>query len=447
MVLSYPCKTGAVGCRIGLNEADWSQVWGDYPDRDGGIALLRHAVDVGITFVDTADVYGPHSNEILIHDALHPYPDGLVIATKGGFFRGGYDYSTLEAVGNRNYLRQSAQMSARRLGVEQIDLYYLHSGRATDVPFEDQVATLAELREQGLIANIGLSNVTTDQFHAAQAIVRIAAVTAHYNPAVRIGAELLDAAEKTGAVFSPWHPVTVTETGDPHVTEILEPIARQHEADHPADRPGLAAAPLAGQPAHPRNDKSLPPDGQPGRRDDPPDARRDTGHHGPRPGELNSLIRPAAGPGHHRSRHERPQQNVRSVADRTSRSPAKLPLRLGGSASVLHDLLRHSACCLVDEPEARPRTGPVWAIRWRSRSVAGRRACRSSTTAARSYIMPDPTRYMRVRSTQITRICDLNVRRGRARWFGVGDPQSDGFTGQSSRADAGVADHDQRACG
>ena len=210
-----------------------SHVWGDYADRDGGIALLRAVVDAGITFIDTADVYGPHSNEILIHDALHPYPDGLVIATKGGFVRGGYDYSTLDAVGNKNYLRQSAQMSARRLGVEQIGLYYLHSGRATDAPFEDQVATLAGLRDEGLIANIGLSNVTLDQFQAAQAIVGVAAVTAHYNPAVRTGAGLLDAAGKAGAVFSPWHPVTVTENGDPHVAEILGAIAQRHEATIP----------------------------------------------------------------------------------------------------------------------------------------------------------------------------------------------------------------------
>ena len=220
-----------------------SHVWGDYPDRDGGIALLWDFVDAGITFIDTADVYGPHSNEILIYDALHPYPDGLVIATKGGFVRGGYDYSTLDAVGNKNYLRQNAQMSARRLGVEQIGLYYLHSGRATDAPFEDQVATLARLRDEGLIENIGLSNVTLDQFQAAQAIVGVAAVTAHYNPAVRTGAGLLDAAEKAGAVFSPWHPVTVTESGDPHVAEILGAIARRHEAPSRRSRwPGSCTA-------------------------------------------------------------------------------------------------------------------------------------------------------------------------------------------------------------
>ncbi len=93
------------------------QIWGEYPDRAAGIRVLQDAVDLGVNFIDTADVYGPHCNEVLIHDALHPYPSGLVIATKGGFVRGGYDYSTLYAVGNPNYLRQCANMSARRLGV------------------------------------------------------------------------------------------------------------------------------------------------------------------------------------------------------------------------------------------------------------------------------------------------------------------------------------------
>jgi hypothetical protein len=134
-------------------------MWGDFPDRDAGIALLRHVVDSGVTFIDTADAYGPHTNEALIHDALHPYPDDLVIATKGGFIRGGPDYADFGAVTNREYLRQCAYLSARRLGVEQIHLYYLHSPNATDVPFEDQVATLAELRDEGVIRHIGLSNV------------------------------------------------------------------------------------------------------------------------------------------------------------------------------------------------------------------------------------------------------------------------------------------------
>ena len=215
----------------GAMQLTGKQVWGEYPDREGGIALLRQAVDSGVGFIDTADVYGPHTNETLVHDALHPYPDHLVIATKGGFVRGGFDYSTLDAVGNRNYLRQSAHLSARRLGVEQIDLYYLHSGRATDAPFEEQVATLAELRDEGVIGAIGLSNVTVEQFEAARAIVDIAAVTAHYNIAVRTGAGLLREAEDSGAVFSPWHPVTLNETGEgERIGKVLEVIARRHSA-------------------------------------------------------------------------------------------------------------------------------------------------------------------------------------------------------------------------
>jgi pyridoxine 4-dehydrogenase len=123
-----------------------SGMWGEYPDRDGGIALLKHVVEAGVTFIDTADAYGPHTNEVLIHDALYPYPTDLVIATKGGFIRGGPDYADFGAVGNREYPCQCAYLSARRLGIEQIDLYYLHSPHATDVPFGDQVATLAARR-------------------------------------------------------------------------------------------------------------------------------------------------------------------------------------------------------------------------------------------------------------------------------------------------------------
>jgi len=224
-------NVGRVG--FGAMQLTGPQVWGEYPDRDAGIALLRRVVDHGVTFIDTADVYGPHSNEVLIHDALHPYADGLVIATKGGFVRGGFDYSTLGAVGNVNYLRQSAHMSARRLGVEQIHLYYLHSGRATDAPFEDQIGVLAELRQQGLIRHIGLSNVTVEQFKAAIEIVEISAVTAVYNVAVRAESAVAAAAATYGAVFSPWHPLTISDAGPQEAARIeaaMAPIAAQHDA-------------------------------------------------------------------------------------------------------------------------------------------------------------------------------------------------------------------------
>ncbi|WP_285114371.1 aldo/keto reductase [Leifsonia sp. fls2-241-R2A-40a] len=220
---------GRVG--FGAMQLTGKQVWGEYPDHDGGIALLRAVVDAGVTFIDTADVYGPHSNELLIREALHPYPKELIIATKGGFVRGGYDYSTLDAVGNSNYLRQSARMSARRLGVDSIDLYYLHSGQATDVPFEEQVATLAALKDEGLIRHVGLSNVTVAQFQLAQSITSIDAVTALYNVGNRRGVDLLRAAEAGDAVFSPWHPISIQDGGDPErIAAALTPIAQKHDA-------------------------------------------------------------------------------------------------------------------------------------------------------------------------------------------------------------------------
>jgi aryl-alcohol dehydrogenase-like predicted oxidoreductase len=147
------------------------------------------------------------------------------------------EFSTIDAVGNANYLRQCAYMSARRLSVERIDLYYLHSGWAKDASFEDQVGTLAELRQLGLIRHIGLSNVTPNQLRAARQIVDIAAVTAHFNVVDRQQAPLLGAALEAGAVFVPWQPVSLTvpgsptDTGGPEaVRRVLEPIASRHGA-------------------------------------------------------------------------------------------------------------------------------------------------------------------------------------------------------------------------
>jgi aryl-alcohol dehydrogenase-like predicted oxidoreductase len=195
------------------------KVWGEYPDRAHGVALLRQAVDEGVTFIDTADVYGPHSNEELIREALHPYPDDLVIATKGGFVRGGPEYSDMGAVGNRHYLRQAAYMSLRRLGLDQIGLYYLHTPAMTDAPFEEIVETLAGLREDGLIRHIGLSNVSAGQLAAALAITDIAAVTVHYNVAVR------------AVVFSPWHPGAVPGGADgAPFHAVIDPVAARHDA-------------------------------------------------------------------------------------------------------------------------------------------------------------------------------------------------------------------------
>ena len=132
-------------------------------------------------------------------------------------------------------------MSTRRLGVETIDIYYLHGGQATDAPFEDQVGTLAELREQGVIRHVGLSNVTVEQFQAARAIVDIAATTAHYNLTNRLGGQLLAAAENAGVMFSPWHPATID--GDDTRAAVAKIAKRHHATPKQVASPGTCTAP------------------------------------------------------------------------------------------------------------------------------------------------------------------------------------------------------------
>ena len=207
------------------------KVWGEYPDHDQGVELLRQVVDEGVTFIDTADVYGPHSNEELIREALYPYPDDLVIATKGGFVRGGPEYSDMSAVGNKCYLRQSAFMSMRRLGLDHIDLYYLHTPTMTDAPFEEIIETLAGLRQDGLIRHIGLSNVSAGQLRTALTITDIAAVTVHYNVSARLGAAVRALAAEHTIAFSPWHPGAVPGGADGapfHL--VIDPIAAKYDA-------------------------------------------------------------------------------------------------------------------------------------------------------------------------------------------------------------------------
>jgi aryl-alcohol dehydrogenase-like predicted oxidoreductase len=220
---------GRIG--YGAMQLTGPKVWGDYPYHDKGVALLREVVAAGVTYIDTADVYGPHSNEELIREALHPYPDNLVIATKGGFVRSGPENAAMGAVGNRHYLRQAAYMSARRLGLDHIDLYYLHTPKMTDAPFEEIIETLAAMRQDGVIRHIGLSNVSADQLRTALAITGIAAVTVHYNVAVRLGAGVRQVAQETGIVFSPWHPGAIPggDEGRPF-HGVIDPIAERHDA-------------------------------------------------------------------------------------------------------------------------------------------------------------------------------------------------------------------------
>jgi pyridoxine 4-dehydrogenase len=220
---------GRVG--YGAMQLTGPKVWGEYPDHDKAVDLLHEVVKSGVTFLDTADVYGPHSNEELIREALHPYPEDLVVATKGGFLRGGPEYSDMGASGSKWYLRQAAYMSMRRLGLDRIDLYYLHTPAFTDAPFEETIETLAGMKADGLIRHIGLSNVNADQLRTAMAITDIAAVTVHYNVAVRLGAAVRQVAEETGIVFSPWHPGAIPKgtEGEPYHA-VVDPIASRCNA-------------------------------------------------------------------------------------------------------------------------------------------------------------------------------------------------------------------------
>jgi pyridoxine 4-dehydrogenase len=221
-------NVGNIG--YGAMQLTGPKVWGEYPDHAKGLELLRKVVDEGVNFIDTADVYGPHSNEELIREALYPYPENLVIATKGGFVRGGPEYSDMSAVGNRSYLRQAAYMSLRRLSLARIDLYYLHTPTMTDAPFEEIIETLAGMKQDGLIRHIGLSNVSAEQLNTALSITEIAAVTVHYAVGVRLGAAVRQVADERGLVFSPWHPGAVPggDEGVPFHT-IIDPIAEKYQ--------------------------------------------------------------------------------------------------------------------------------------------------------------------------------------------------------------------------
>ena len=178
-------------------------IWGDPADRDGAIALLRRAVELGVDFIDTADSYGPFVSEDLIREALHPY-DGVVIATKGGLTRQGPD--RWAPVGSPYYLRQCVEMSLRRLGVDCIDLYQLHR-IDTSVHLEDQLGALKKLQEQGKIRHLGMSQVSVDELAAAREIIDVTTVQNLYNLGDRSSEDVLDMCQADGIGFIPWFPV------------------------------------------------------------------------------------------------------------------------------------------------------------------------------------------------------------------------------------------------
>ncbi|MDC0742658.1 aldo/keto reductase [Polyangium mundeleinium] len=190
-------------------------MWGPPTDPDAAIRLLRRAVDLGVNFIDTADSYGPDANEQIIRRALHPYPAGLVITTKGGLLRSGpedwtrRDQPYIVPCGRPAYLRQQVEMSLRNLGLERIELYQLHRIDPA-VPLADQLGELVRLREQGKIRHIALSGqpeVSIEQLEKALAITEIVAVENLYNVADRAGEPVLRYCEERGIAFIPWFPM------------------------------------------------------------------------------------------------------------------------------------------------------------------------------------------------------------------------------------------------
>ncbi len=180
-------------------------VWGDPADRAGAIRVLRRAVDLGVDFIDTADSYGPFVSEDLIREALHPYADGLVVATKGGLTRTGP--GEWHAVGRPEYLRQCVEMSLRRLGVERIDLWQLHRIDAR-VPRDEQFGAMADFVAEGKVRSVGLSEVSVEEIEAARAAgLAVATVQNLYNLGERRHEDVVDFCEREGIGFIPWYPL------------------------------------------------------------------------------------------------------------------------------------------------------------------------------------------------------------------------------------------------
>jgi pyridoxine 4-dehydrogenase len=200
-------------------------VWGPPADHDECIRVLRRAVELGVNFIDTADSYGPFISEELIREALHPYPDDLVVATKAGLLRTGPD--EWPVLGFPAYLRQECEMSLRRLGVDTIDLFQLHR-IDSKFPAEDQIGELVALQQEGKIRHIGLSEVNVDQLEAAQKVATIVSVQNMYNVTVRTAESLLDACEAQGVGFIPWFPLAAGPLAAPGGP--LQRIADDHDA-------------------------------------------------------------------------------------------------------------------------------------------------------------------------------------------------------------------------
>ncbi|MEO6970118.1 MAG: aldo/keto reductase [Chthoniobacterales bacterium] len=199
-------------------------IWGWPADRANALKVLRRAVELGVNLIDTADAYGPETSELLIAEALHPYPKGLVIATKGGLTRPGPDRWTPN--GRPEYLKQSVEKSLQRLKLDRIDLYQLHR-IDRKVPVEDSLGALKEMQDAGKIRHVGLSEVSPEQIERARKVLPIVSVQNQYNLADRDWENTLAYCEKEKLGFMPWSPIGGND--GLKARGALESVAKNHQ--------------------------------------------------------------------------------------------------------------------------------------------------------------------------------------------------------------------------
>ena len=200
-------------------------VWGEPADPENARRVLRAAVEQGVDFIDTADSYGPVVSERLIAEALHPFPEGLVVATKAGLTRQGPGIWT--PVGRPAYLKQQVELSLRTLRLERIDLIQLHRIDA-EVPLADQLGAFKELQEEGKVRHIGVSEVSVAELEQARQIVDVVSVQNLYNLSNRQSQDVLDHATENGIVFIPWFPIATGDLAAPD--SPVADIARELDA-------------------------------------------------------------------------------------------------------------------------------------------------------------------------------------------------------------------------
>lgn len=200
-------------------------IWGPPRDREGALAVLRRAVELGVDLVDTADSYGPHVSERLIAEALHPYRDGLVVATKGGLERAGPGQWSRN--GRPEHLRAACEGSLKDLRVDRIDVYQLHAPDPS-VPYAESVGALKELQDEGKVRHVGLSNVSVQELAQAREIVDVVSVQNRFNVGDRASQDVLEACEREGIGFMAYFPLAAGSLARPG--GVVDAVAAAHEA-------------------------------------------------------------------------------------------------------------------------------------------------------------------------------------------------------------------------